>query len=113
MRRPGPPIKGELTLEKWRDGSNGQGVRLIANLTGPNRKAAAPNLVDAVVVKITASGMVVMGTEVVARNPDSSKSNFERYQQVWWCRLLQGAMEYLPGQEPETPKWRRAFEHTA
>lgn len=110
MRRPGPPFKGELTLQKWRDGTNAGTVRLRADLLGANRKPATYCLVDAVVVKITAHGMVVMGTEVVARNPDSSKSNVETYPQVWWCRLQQGAMEFLPEQPPETPKWRRAFE---
>jgi hypothetical protein len=110
MRRPGPPFKGELTLQKWRDGSNPGSVRLRADLQGANRKPATYCLVDAVVVKITESGMVVMGTEVVPRNPDSSKSNVETYPQVWWCRLQQGAMEFLPEEPPELPKWRRAFE---
>ena len=113
MRQPGPPVKGELTLQKWRDGTNKGSVRLCAYLLGANRKAAAPGLVDAVVVKITESGMVVMGTEVVASNPESSKSNVETYPQVWWCRLQQGAMEFLPEQPPEVPKWRKAFQHPA
>ncbi|OYQ41116.1 hypothetical protein CHU94_08380 [Rhodoferax sp. TH121] len=112
MRRPGPPFKGELTLQKWRDGTNAGNVRLRADLLGANRKPATYCLVDAVVVKITESGMVVMGTEVVPRN-ESSKANVEYYVQTWWCRLLPGKMEFLPEPPRELPKWRRAFEPMA
>jgi len=58
-----------------------------------------------------AEGMVVMGTEVVPRNA-SSKANVEYYPQTWWCRLLPGKLELLPEPPAETPKWRRAFEHS-
>lgn len=112
LPQPSPAIKGEMTLRKWRDGSNRGAMRLRADVAGRDRQPAVPSLIDAMVVRITAEGMVVMGTEVVPRNA-SSKANVEYYPQTWWCRLLPGAMEYLPEPPPELPRWRRAFEHTA
>lgn len=112
LRSPEPPVPGELTLHKWRDGSNRSAMRLRADVMGPSRAPALPSLIDAVVVRITAEGMVVMGTEVVPRN-SSAKANVEYYPQTWWCRLLPGKMEFLPEQPPELPKWRRAFEPMA
>ena len=87
-------------------------MRLRADVMGRDRQPAVPSLIDAVVVRITAEGMVVMGTEMVPRN-SSSKANVEYYQQTWWCRLLPGKMELLPEPPVETPKWRRAFELAA
>ena len=108
---PAPAVAGELTLHKWRDGSNRGAMRLRADVMGCDRQPAVPSLIDAVVVRITAEGMVVMGTEVVPRNA-SSKANVEYYPQTWWCRLLPGKLELLPEPPAETPKWRRAFEHS-
>lgn len=96
-------------LHKWRDGSNPGGMRLRADVMAPSRSTALPSLIDAMVVRITAEGMVVMGTEVVPRN-SSSKANVEYYPQTWWCRLLPGKMEFLPEPPRELPKWRRAFD---
>lgn len=109
LRSPEPAVPGELTLHKWRDGSNHTAMRLRADVIGRDRQPAVPSLIDALVVRITAEGMVVMGTEVVPRN-SSSKANVEYYPQTWWCRLLPGKLELLPEPPPEIPKWRRAFE---
>lgn len=111
MRQPGPPRAGELTLFIWRDGSNRGGMRLRAHLTGPNRRTAVPVMIDAVVIKITESGMVLRGTEIVPRN-SSSKANVEHYPQTWWCRLLPGKMDLLPEESPQVPEWRRALDHS-
>lgn len=110
LRSPELAVPGELTLHKWRDGSNRGAMRLRADVMGRDRQPAVPSLIDAVVVRITAEGMVVMGTEMVPRNA-SSKANVEYYPQTWWCRLLPGKLELLPEPPREIPKWRRAFNH--
>lgn len=84
-------------------------MRLRADVMGRDRQPAVPSLIDAVVVRITGEGMVVMGTELVPRNA-SSKANVEYYPQTWWCRLLPGRMVLLPEPIPEPPKWRQAFD---
>ena len=94
LRQPQEPVRGELTLHMWRNGSNRDSVRLRADLTGSRRGSAVPFILDAMVIKITPGGLVLTGTEVVARSA-SPKANVERYRQTWWCRLLPGAMEYL------------------
>ena len=105
---PAPAVAGELTLHKWRDGSNSSPMRLRADVMGRDRQPAVPSLIDAVVVRISAEGMVVTGTELVPRNA-SSKANVEYYPQTWWCRLLPRRMELLPETIQEPPKWRQAF----
>ena len=85
-------------------------MRLCADVTGPDREAAVPVLVDARVIKITEGGLVLVGTEVVPRS-SSSKSNVEYFPQTWWCRQLPGKMVLLPEKVRELPKWRLAFEH--
>lgn len=102
-------MTGELTLHKWKDGSNHSAMRLRADIMGPSREHAAPVLIDAIVIKITEAGIVIVGTEIVPRNA-SSKANVEYYPQTWWCRLLPGKMEMLPERPEEMPKWRMAFQ---
>lgn len=84
-------------------------MRLRADIMGPSREHAAPVLIDAIVIKITEAGIVIVGTEIVPRNA-SSKANVEYYPQTWWCRLLPGKMEMLPERPEEMPKWRMAFQ---
>lgn len=111
LRQPQTPVQGELTLHKWRDGSNRGSIRLRADLMGPDREPALDCLIDSMVVKISAGGIVIMGTELVPRTRTSSKSNVDDFPQTWWCRFLPGAMEYLPPKPPELPALRKAFLH--
>lgn len=103
-----PPVRGELTLHILRNGSNRDSVRLRADLTGPNRGPAVPFILNAMVIKISAGGIVLTGTEVVPRS-SSPKANVEYYKQTWWCRMLPGEMAYLQEKKvQEMPQWQRA-----
>ncbi len=59
---------------------------LRARLTDENRPDALvlPELLDASVRRISRSGIVITGLEVVPRRPNR-KANADRYAQTWWC----------------------------
>ena len=102
--RPLPPVPGELNLRRWMDGLGRNSMRLRAELHRPSGDSAIPVMIDALVVKITESGIIVMGTELVPRG-SKSKSNVEYYKQTWWCRVLTNAKKPLhPREGVEGPK---------
>lgn len=110
--KPLEAVPGELCLFIWGDGLNRQ-KRTRAELAGQNGDLAIPLMLDALVVKITAEGIVVKGTEVVPRN-SSSKANVEYYPQTWWCKVIPGKL--MPGakiDQPAVPAWRTALQHHA
>ena len=49
-------------------------------------EAALPPLQHAWIAKITRQGIVIMGTEYIARRA-AAKSRVDSYPQTWWCRV--------------------------
>jgi len=87
LRRPTDPVPGDLRLEPWGNGARGNFPKMRVLLIKDQYKLALPSMIDAVVMKITAQGLVVRGTEIVALYPHS-KSKVNYHPQVWWCRLI-------------------------
>lgn len=85
LPRPSGPVAGRLVLEKYRDGY--MQPRLVAKLTVEMSNALVlPELHEARVLKITAHGIVVTGSELIPRRT-TRKSSTDRFQQTWWCLI--------------------------
>lgn len=86
-----PGVPGQLQLSLWRTRYARQ---LAARLTGEHDASTLliPELLPARVERITRNGIVIVGTEVIARRA-TAKSSADRYPQTWWC-LVQA--ETLP-----------------
>ncbi|GAB3667373.1 hypothetical protein [Ramlibacter alkalitolerans] len=76
-------MRGQLQLGLWRVRYTRQ---LAARLASEDDPAALllPELLPASVERITCKGIVIAGTEVVARRA-AAKSGADRYPQTWWC----------------------------
>lgn len=96
LPRPNQHVHGNFLL-----GKDGRGDQewLTARLTDGKQELLRP-LIKAQVRRVTDSGMVVKGIEVVPRT-GSSKSNSEVYVQVWWVFVLtHSAVDRYDGDDP-------------
>lgn len=78
------PIQGELQLYDWQVGnSSSRNLRVadLKQLAGSLERSALPKLFDATVVKITASGIHMVGFEI-----ESVESVSTEYLQGWWAK---------------------------
>ncbi|MFZ2306866.1 MAG: hypothetical protein WAW34_06030 [Rhodoferax sp.] len=91
-----PPVPGQLLLYRFEDGFS---ARLRAVLRDSDGKSVIPMMDFATVVRITEAGIVIAGTEVVARS-SSIKANLERWQQTWWCQIAVGSTPCSESQPP-------------
>lgn len=83
LPQPAPGVAGHLQLDLWRVRATRQ---LAAKLTSAPDGATLllPELLAARVERITRSGIVIAGTEIVPRR-GTAKSSADRYPQTWWC----------------------------
>ena len=83
LGEPAAGVQGELEVGLWRLRF---GRELAAKLMSPEDPGTMllPELLSARVQRITHSGIVIVGTEIVPRR-DSRKSSADRYPQGWWC----------------------------
>jgi hypothetical protein len=84
LPRPQQAVAGDLRLTKGVDSSNR--VTLKAQLLEGNGGIALPSLERAQVTRITANGIVITGTEIVARR-QGAKSSADYWPQTWWCMV--------------------------
>lgn len=109
-RLPDPllPVTGELCI--YPHGSMWRNTKKLRAELRVNDETVVPPLLYAWVIRITTSGIVITGTEYIARRPQS-KSAVDSYRQTWWCkvevpksiieRLTTGCVERpaVPGEE--------------
>lgn len=96
LPRPNQQVHGNFLLEK---SGRGDQQWLAARLVEGTQDMLRP-LIKAEVRRVTNNGMVVKGSEVIART-GSSKSNAEVFAQVWWVFVLtQGALAEYDGDDP-------------
>jgi hypothetical protein len=81
LPRPLYAVPGNLLLTKG-VGTDGRPT-LKAQLVEGER-LALPSLERAAVRRVTANGIVIAGTEIVARR-NSNKSSADHWPQTWWC----------------------------
>jgi len=83
LPRPQQGVSGHLVLLPWKDGSR---TSLRAKLTDERSQASSllPDLHDALVERISANGIKISGTEVIARRT-TNKSSADYFRQTWWC----------------------------
>jgi hypothetical protein len=88
---PTPGVHGHLQLGLWRIRHTRQ---LAATLVASpdSTTLLIPTLLAARVERITRSGIVIAGTEVIPRRA-SAKSSADRYSQTWWCLVIQDTRE--------------------
>lgn len=96
LPRPDSPTFGELVLGPF---SQGDRTWLRAQVTdGANDKL--PPLHQATVHRITRHGMVIRGTETIARST-SPKSASNQHPQTWWVMMWTSqAIDELNGEDP-------------
>jgi len=83
LPRPLQAVAGNLLLAKG-VGSDGRATFKAQLLSGSGEALALPSLECASVKRITASGIVISGTEIVARR-SGVKASADYWQQTWWC----------------------------
>lgn len=83
LAAPAVGVHGHLQLGLWRMRATRQ---LAARLTSEHEGSMLliPELLPARVERITRTGIVIAGTEVIPRRA-SAKSSADRYPQTWWC----------------------------
>ena len=84
LPKPAAPVRGELNV--FGHGSMWRTTKKLRAEVIAHDEAALPPLQHAWVAKITRQGIVIMGTEYVARRA-SAKSRVDSYAQTWWCRV--------------------------
>lgn len=84
LPRPQQFVAGQLLLTKGLDSANR--LTLKAQLLDGNGGLALPSLEGAAVRRITANGIVITGTEIIARR-HGSKSSSDFWRQTWWCMV--------------------------
>lgn len=87
MPRPERPVDGHLSYQPHQVGSQSTMLARLAFKEGGGDQGGAvalPDLMDARVMRVTRNGIVIQGTEYIARG-GHSKSNVSRYRQTWWC----------------------------
>ncbi|MGE0350937.1 hypothetical protein [Hydrogenophaga sp.] len=96
LPRPDSPVVGNVLLAK---DSRGDEKWLTARLVNGTQDVLRP-LIKARVSRVSDHGLVIEGTEVIART-GSSKSNTQTFVQVWWVFVIteQGINRY-DGHDP-------------
>jgi hypothetical protein len=84
LPRPQQAVAGDLRLTKGLDSANRMTHK--AQLLDGNGGMALPALEGARVTRITAHGIVVTGTEIVARR-HGVKASADYWEQTWWCMV--------------------------
>jgi hypothetical protein len=84
LPRPLQALPGRLLLTKGIDSSNR--ATLKAQLLDDKGGLVLPALERARVTRITENGIVIMGTEVVARR-QGMKASADFWDQTWWCMV--------------------------
>lgn len=85
LPRPAGPVAGRLVLDKYRDGY--MQPRLVAKLTvDQSTLLVLPELHQARVLRITTNGIVITGSELIARR-GTRKSSVDYFRQTWWCLI--------------------------
>lgn len=84
LPRPQQAVAGQLMLVKVVDASNKPSLR--AQLLDGHGGVALPSLDGATVTRITEFGILITGTEIVARR-HGVKANADFWRQTWWCMV--------------------------
>ena len=95
LPRPMEPVRCNVFLKKE---SKGDRTWLKASAIDENGREVLRPMIQAHVEKVTEHGMVIRGTEIVART-NGSKSNAETFPQVWWVFVLTSTAMY-DGEDP-------------
>ncbi len=96
LPRPDPPTFGQLVLAPF---SQGDRTWLRAQVTDGTRDMMPP-LHQATVKRITTHGMVIRGTETIARS-GNAKSRTSQHPQTWWVMVWTGqAINDMEGEDP-------------
>lgn len=88
LSRPQPAVFGELSIHPHTVGTRDPSA-VIAELLHDDGSAALSPLHDARVRRVTRSGIMVAGTELLGR--DTAKARVRPFPQVWWCLVLSDA----------------------
>lgn len=97
LPRPSPPVRANVFVKP-----ESRGDHLWLRATGLDERGheVLRPLIKAQIEKVTEHGMVIRGTEVVART-NGSKSNAGTFPQVWWVFVLTAsAMAVYEGEDP-------------
>ena len=89
LPRPQQFVTGQLLLTKSLDSSNRPTLK--AQLLDDKGGLALPSLEGASVRRITANGIVISGTEIIARR-GGVKASADFWKQTWWCLVPSVAM---------------------
>jgi hypothetical protein len=85
VRLPVPQQAVEGALRLSRSGGSGDQVNALkAELVLQGEATALPPLYFASVERITTNGIVIKGTEIIARR-STNKSSADHHRQTWWC----------------------------
>jgi hypothetical protein len=79
LPRPQQAVHGRLTLGRWHDG-----LKATLLHESSDTMLALPELHWAHVDRITTSGIIISGSEIVPRRTNN-KANVDYYRQTWWC----------------------------
>jgi hypothetical protein len=84
LPRPQQAVSGNLLLTKSADAANRPTLK--AQLLDAQGVLAMPALTGAAVRRITANGIVIIGTEIIARR-HGVKASADCWPQTWWCMV--------------------------
>jgi hypothetical protein len=79
------PVQGELSFGPSPMAINYPGMMRASLKTAD--ALVLPEMDRAVITRITSTGIVIHGVEIIARRP-SRKSAVDQYRQTWWCQVL-------------------------
>lgn len=94
-------VQGELILKDRPDRPR-EGV-LIAQLMRPDLSYLLPVLGDARIVCVTRRGFLIEGREIIP--PRGAKGFDTRYQQAWWCELVNANVNETTDKTDGIPKF--------
>lgn len=97
LPRPKQGVQGWLTLNPWRDGYQKPELKATLTFGSDGSAMVIPELHYAQVRKITGSGLVIRGVEVVPRR-NTRKSSVDSYAQTWWCLVHTSPDDEYEGQ---------------
>ena len=84
LPKPVAPVRGELRV--FPHGSMWRTTKQLRAEVVAQDSDMVPPLQYAWIAKVTQQGIVIMGTEYLARRP-TSKPRVHSYAQTWWCKI--------------------------
>jgi len=102
-------VEGELVYRARLAGRTPEHDVMLATLLAEDRERyVIPPMDRARIVKIERNGVLIAGTEVIARGRGMKNIKADYYRQTWWCTPLPPKPEFEGWRELASKEWAEA-----